>query len=367
MGKREIHLNCHDVSPLCSAAKDRMSLSLEEIRLPDIERAYQTIYELIGASLEDTFILASSAAEAVNQVFWSLFLEAARKRGKCHFIASTLEDAPTMQMLKRLEDLGCFVKFVGVDGCGQIDLEQLRALISPRTALISITAAHGLTGVIQPVEEIASIAQEKGALLHIDGAHAVGKYDFSSCRADYLTFSGERLHAGGAGGLFVKKGAPLSPLIVGGAEQGGFRGGPLDLCSLLALSAAISQISLGFDGIHLEMARLRDLLEREIQLHLPEARVVFKEALRLPNTTVLSFPGAHYQALHFLLERKGIAASIGGSYFQHLHRILAASGIEGESALSFSLDRMTTEEEILLAASMIAQEARKLRSLSEDL
>jgi cysteine desulfurase len=367
MGKREIHLNRHTISSVCSAAMDRMSTPLEEIRLSDIERAYQIIYEMVGACSEDTFILTSSAAEAVNQLFWSLFLDVARKKGKCHFIASALEDAPTMQMLKRLEDLGCFVKFVGVNGRGQIDLEELRALISPRTALISVTAAHGLTGVIQPVEEIASIAQEKGVLLHIDGAHALGKYDFSSVRADYLTFSGERLHAGISGGLFVKKGAPLSPLIVGGAEQGGFRGGSFDLRSLMALSAAASQISLGFDGINLEMARLRDLLEKEVQLHLPETRVAFKETLRLPNTTTLLFPGAHYQALFYLLERKGIMAAIGGAYSQHLHRILAASGIGGESALSFSLDRMTTEEEILAAAPIIAQEARLLCSLSEDL
>ena len=371
MEKDLIHLNSHSTTRPCSSSKDRFidSLQGDSIHSSDLERAYQVIYEFIGASFEDTLIFTSSASEAINQVFLSVFLEISRKTGKCHFITSSIEDAPTMQMLKRLEGLGCFVKVVPVNDQGQVDLDQLKDLISPRTALISITAAHGLTGVVQPIEEISRLAQEKGVLLHLDGAYAMGKYDLSFVRPDYLTFSGELIHAlKPSGGLFVKKGAPLEPLILGGADQGGFRGGPLDVPGFMALSAAVSQISLSFDAMSLEMARLRDLFEKEIQIQIPSAKILFSDTLRLPNTTVILFPGAHYEALHYLLMKKGIFCSIGGSYFQHLHRILAASKIEGgERALSFSLDRMMTEAEIIRAASMISKEVRTLRSLSEDL
>lgn len=370
MGKRDIYLNRHSRSPLCSAAIDRMISSFKDdpISAEDLELRYQAIYELVGAPFEDTFVFTSSAAEAVNQMFWSVFLEVARKTGKTHFIASSIEDAPTMQMLKRMEELGCFVKFVSVNQEGQIDLNQLKDLLTPRTALVSLTAAHGLTGVIQPIEEIVALAKEKGVLVHLDASYALGKYDFSSVRADYLTFSGEMLHGSrSSGGLFVKKGAPLSPLIVGGVEQGGFRGGSFDLASFWALSAAALQVSLNFDAASLEMGRLRDLLETEIQWQIPDAKILFKEVLRLPNTTTIIFPGSHHEALLYLLEKKGVFASAGGTYFQHLHRILASSGCEGEKALSFSLDRMVTEEEVLRAASIIATEVRSLRTLSEDL
>lgn len=370
MEKEPINLATHSLSSVCTAAMDRMTLYLNGalVSSADLEMRYQAIYELVGASFEDTFVFTSSAAEAVNQVFWSVFLEISRKTGKCHFIASSIEDAPTMQMLKRLEDLGCSVKFAPVNAQGLIDVEQLKGLITPRTALISVTVAHGLTGVIQPVEEICAIAKEKGVLLHLDAAHAVGKYDLSYLQPDYITFSGERLHAvKGSGGLFAKKGAPLVPLIVGGGEQAGLRGGSFDVPSFMALSAAASQIFLNFDAMSLEMARLRDLLEKEIQFQIPEAKVLFKDTLRLPNTTAILFPGSHHEALLYLLERKGVFATAGGSYFQHLHRILAALNVEGERALSFSLDRMTTEADVIRAASVIASEVRTLRTLSEDL
>lgn len=370
MAKDLINLASHSISLVCQSAIDRMTSDLHNEQTPvaDLESAYQTMYEFIGASVEDTFVFTSSAAEAVNQVLWSVFLEISRKTGKCHFIASTIEDAPTMQMLKRLEELGCFVKFVPVNASGQIDIDLLKNLISPRTALISVTAAHGLTGVVQPIEEIAKVAKQEGVLLHLDVAHALGKYDLSCVRADYMTFSGERLHSVKSGGLFVKKGAPLTPLIVGGADQGGFRAGHLDASSFFALRAAALQIQLNFDAMSLEMARLRDLLETEIQTQIPDVKILFQETLRLPNTTVLLFPGAHHEALQYLLMRKGIVTEIGGTYFQHLHRILAASKIDGaERALSFSIDRMTTEEDVMRAAKTIGREASLLQALSEDL
>jgi cysteine desulfurase len=361
MEKEYINLNSNSSSPICQSAIDRMMFYLQNPKIAhaDLIAAYSPIYELLGASLEDTFVFTSSLAEAINQVFLSVFLEVSRKVGKCHFIASTIEDAPTMQMLKRLEDLGCFVKFVPVNDRGQIDVDALKELISPRTALISITAAHGLTGVIQPLEEIASLAKERGVLLHIEASYAAGKYDFSNLRSDYITFSGERLHAPKSAGLFVKKNAPLHPLVLGNS---------LDVAPLMALSCAASQILLNFDAMSLEMIRLRDLLETEILAQVSDGIVLFKNQLRLPNTTALLFPGAHYEALHYLLQEKKIASAIGGTYFQHLHRLLASSSIEkSECALSFSIDRMMTEEEILKAAKTISLEVNKLRALSEDL
>ena len=219
---------------------------------------------------------------------------------------------------------------------------------------------------IQPIEEIARLAKEKGVLLHLDATYSMGKYYFSfeELRADYLTFSGDRIHSVvGSGGLFAKKGAPLVPLILGGS---GLRGGAFDAPSFLALSAAAAQASLFLDGMSLEIARLRDLFEKEILRRLLFAKVLFKEPLRLPNTSAIAFPGAHGEALHYLLRRKGVETAIGGTYSQHLCRLLEASGCkEAECALSFSFSRMTTEEEVRRAVSLIAETAETLRNVSE--
>src|SRR5690606_17670281 len=150
-----------------------------------------------------------------------------------------------------------------VDEMGRVDVEKLAALVSPRTALISVTMAHGLTGVIQPVEEISLLAKEKGVLLHLDATYALGKY-FFSFDADYLTFSGDRIHSvKGSGGLFAKSQVPLTAFILGGNEQNGLRGGAFDVPSFAALSAAAQQAALYLDTMSLEVARLRDLFEEE--------------------------------------------------------------------------------------------------------
>lgn len=318
----------------------------------------ERIYDLVGASKEDQFVFTSSGAEAVNQVLFSVFLNISRKTGKCHFITSVIEDAATMQMMKRLEELGCFVKIAPVNERGEIDVEQLKELINPRTALISITMAQGLTGVIQPVEEIQKIAQEKGVLLHLEASNALGKYYFTF-DADYLTFSGDRIHAPiGTGGLFAKKNAPLVPLILGNS---------LNTQALLSLSAACSQSALHLDAMSLEIARLRDRFEREIITHIPEAQILFKNTLRLPNTTVISFPFAHQEALHYFLRKKNILTVIGGHTMQHLYHLLICAKIDpltATCALSFSLNRFTTVEEINAAVIHIADTVKAIRSPS---
>ncbi len=351
-----IYLDHHSATRPCTLSLERMIPYLQEHwgasfaphrmgqeLVASLDARYQMIYDLIEAKEEDRFVFTSSGAEGVNQVFWSVFMELARKEGKTHIIVSSLEDAPTMQCAKRLEELGCSVKVAPVNSDGQIDVEQLEKLINPRTALISVSMAHGLTGVIQPVEEIAQIAAEKKVLLHLDATYAIGKYPVTFL-GDYLTFSGDRIHSvKGSGALFAKKGAPLIPYILGGNEQAGLRGGSFDIPSFMALSAAAQQALLYLDTMALEIVRLRDLFESEVN-----GKVLYQNSPRLPNTSLIAFENVHQEALLYFLNRKGVYATIGGAYAPHLSRI-------DETAVSFTLSRMTTEEEISKAAQINLQ------------
>jgi cysteine desulfurase len=360
-----IYLDAHSATKPCTAAIERMAPYLQDHwgasfaphkmgqeLIAALPSRYQALYDLVGAKEKDTFVFTASAAEAINQVFWSVFVEKARKEGKCHILVSSIEDAPTMQCAKRLEELGCTVKIIPVNEQGQIDVAELSALINPRTALISVTMAHGLTGVIQPVDEIAQLAKEKNVLLHFEATYALGKIPLDELKGDYLTFAGDRIHSvKGSGGLFVKQGSPLAPFVLGG------NGGSFDIPSFMALSAAAQQATLYLDMMNLEVVRLRDLLES--QLH---GTVLYKESLRLPNTTTMIFPKAHQEALLYLLNRKGVYATIGGPYCGHLSRIAG-----DECAISFSLSRMTTEEEISRAATLINEAVKHLQTISEDI
>ncbi len=356
-----IELNAHTESRACQSAIERMAAAIQE-RSWDLPSLTAPLYELVDASSDDAFVFTSSGAEAVCAAIWSVFSEVSRKEGKTQFITSFLEDAPTLQMLKRCEELGCLVKIAPVDTDGKIDVAKLSNLITPRTALISVTMAQGLTGVIQPIEEISRLAAEKKVLLHLDASYAVGKiyFSFSGGSADYLTFAGERIHSvKSSGALFAKKGRPLVPYLL--------KGGALDVPSLAALGAAARLAALSLDSMGLEGARLRDLLETEIQTQLPDVKVLYKEAPRLPNTTALLFPRVHADALHYFSCRKGLFPNLGGAYCPHLHSILASSGIEGECAMSFSLSRMTSQEEVLRAARLLIDRVEELRKISEDL
>ena len=372
-----IYLDHHSATRPCAPALERMRASLEEHWLPGflpyvtpLASRYQVVYDLVGASEGDTFVFTSSGAEAINQVHWTAFLELARKEGKCHLITTALEDAPMLQSLKRLEDLGCFVKFAPLDSKGRVDVAQLKELISPKTAMISLSYAHGLTGVIQPIEEIAALAKEKNVLFHVDATYVLGKVDRPFQNADYLTFSGDRLHAAkGSGALFAKAGCPLKPFIVGGIEQGSLRGGAFDIPSFLSLSAAAAQASLSIDLMGLETVRLRDRFEEQIVSKIGGAAVLFPE-LRLPNVSVLAIPRVHQEALFYALCKKQLFGSIGGHYAPHLSRQLVAVGVEekvAETAIHFSLSRMTTQDEIDRASGIVAESVEKLRALSEDL
>lgn len=365
-----IYLDAHSSTRPCTAALERMTPYLQDHwgasfaphrmgqeLVAALDTRYQMIYDLVGAHEKDPFIFTSSGAEAINQVFWSVFLERARKEGKTHILISAIEDAPTMQCAKRLEELGCTIKIVPTNEQGQIDLEKLAAWINPRTALISVTMAQGLTGVIQPIEAVAQIAKEKNILLHLDATYAIGKYPITF-NSDYLTFSGDRIHAvKGSGALFAKEQVPLVPFILGGNEQNSLRGGAFDIPSFMALSAAAQQAILYLDLMAVEVVRLRDLLES-----LVNATVLYKDVLRLPNTTTLIFPNVHQEALLYLLNRKGVYASMGGPYCQHLSRLTGS-----ESALHFSLSRMTTEEEIRKAAAIINDAVKQLQAISEGI
>lgn len=341
-----IFLDANLSTPPCSAAIEQMTLALQNRFVGEAKTPL--IADFVGASDQDRFVF--NGHDPVAAVFWTIYMEVARKEGKSHIVISSIEDAPTFQACKRLEELGCTIKVAPAKSNGQIDVEALSLLLSPRTALISVSVAQTLTGVIQPIEEIAELAQKKNILLHLDATAALGKmpFSFQESRADYLTFLGDRIHSvPSSGGIFVKEGRPVPAAS------------KLDIPSLFALSAAAAQASIYTDSMVLEVARLRDQFEYDLLLSIPGAEVLFADGLRLPNTSVVSFTGAHQEALCYLLQRKQLFTNLGGTYSQLMSRLTP-----NETALSFSLSRMTTEEELKKAVRLISESVQTLRGAS---
>jgi cysteine desulfurase len=340
---------------------------------PALKTYYKMLYSFLGAQDGDQFVLTSSGAEAVNQAIHSVYRDVTLPTGKNQFITSNADEAPALMAMARLEPLGCSAKMVEVNRQGIVTAEALAETISPRTALVSLSWANGLTGVIQPTAEIAALCEQRGIRLHLDATHVLGKlfYELEDVKADYISFNGDQLHAPkGTGGLYIRQGVKCSPLIAGGSDQAGLRAGGLNTAALAGLAIAAQEALDCRDLLCTETARLRHKLETGIVKAYPKARIAFKGQERVPHCTTLLFPGIANEAMLFALNRKGIYATIGGGSFQQLGLLLLACGLEENlaySAVSFSLSRYTTEEEIDRAIEWTAECAYGLEKISKAL
>ncbi|MCH9625611.1 MAG: Cysteine desulfurase IscS [Chlamydiales bacterium] len=343
--------------------------NLSSLQHRAIIEAYTHLYALVGASKEDHFVLTSSGAEGVNQAIFSAYLEITRKTGKNHFLCLQTDEAPTLIGMSRLQELGCVFQTIPVDAHGRVSQQAVAEMLSPRTAMLSLSLANGLTGVIQPVQEIATLCKERDVFFHVEVTHMLGKGELKleEIGADVLTFDGP---TPGVGGLYLRQGVELAPLIMGGNEQGQLRAGSLNVEALLGL-ARYAQDALRYaDHYCMEVARLKALFEELILQALPTARVLFQDQERVPHITSVLFPGIVSEMLLYKLSQKGCKATFGGNTFQYLTHILKACGIEEpacHSGLSFSFSHKTTEGEVESQAALVIEAVQSLTKYSQHL
>jgi cysteine desulfurase len=332
---------------------------------PALKRGLKSILDVLGAKEEDRFYFFSSSSEAIDQLYQSHYFDQIRNTGKNHIVTTPIEEAAVLMSLKRLEELGCGGKILPINAQGQLTKEMLDEALKSRTSLVSISWANGLTGVIHPIADLAEACHAKDVCLHVDASYVIGKtfFRFEDLSIDFLTFDGSLLHAPkGTAGMIVKEKAIFSHPI--SSTMG------MPVGQIVALAEALEEGKSMFDHLCLETARLRDKLEKGIQESFPDAILLFQMAERLPNCCAIAFPGVIGDALLFLLNRKGIYASLGGGHCQKLSHILMACGVDetlAQCALSFSLSFETREEEIDYAIKTIVECAHQLQGLSHHL
>jgi len=332
--------------------------------------AYKQIYELLGASHNDTVVFTSSGAEGVNHAFLSTYFDQTETTGRNQYITSNIEEAPVLMSISRLEQLHCVGKMIDCDKMGQITPESVAEAMTPRTALVSLSWANGLTGVINPIAEISAVCQQRGVALHVEATHVLGKifFDLNEIKPTFISFNGDNIHAPkGTGGLFIREGTKCSPFITGGLEQAGYRAGNLNVPALMALGTAAQEAQETRDLVCTETARLRGLFEDELLKAIPESFIFFRDAERLPHCFAAAFPGVSNELMLYALNKRGVYACIGGGNFQQIGLVLACAGVSvqiAQTAISFALSRETNESEILRAVSIIAETYHRLKKLS---
>ncbi|MCV3387960.1 NifS family cysteine desulfurase [Campylobacter sp. IFREMER_LSEM_CL2256] len=339
---------------------------------PALKEAMDKLYAGLGASDLDDIIITSCATESINWVLKGVYFDRILNSDKNEVIISSVEHPAVAASAMFLKSLGVKVIELGVDHEGVSSVKDLKEAISDKTALVSIMWANNETGMIFPIEEMAQIAHEYGALFHTDATQAVGKIkvNFAKAGVDFASFSAHKFHGPkGVGGLYIKKDIELTPLLHGGEHMGGRRSGTLNVPYIIAMAEAlrIANTMLDFENSHIR--RLRDKLE-DLILAMPDTSVVGDRSRRVPNTILASVKGVEGEAMLWDLNKNGIAASTGSACASEAlesNPIMEAIGAENDlahTALRLSLSRFNTEDEIDYAAEQIKKATQRLRAIS---
>ena len=224
---------------------------------------------------------------------------------------------------------------VPVRADGTVDLQALATLLAAdgRPALVCLMAANNETGVLHPLREAAALCRARGALLHVDAVQAAGRVALDAGLADSVALSGHKLGGpAGAGALLLRPGLHLPPLVAGGGQERGRRGGTEPLPAIAGLAAA-ARVATPEAAVRL--AALRDRVEAGVLALAPEAVVVGADAPRMPNTSCLLLPGVPAEAQVIALDLAGVRVSAGAACSSGKvarSHVLAAMGLGAAAA-----------------------------------
>ena len=297
----------------------------------------------------DEVVFTSGGSESNNHALKGVFFADGSRNG--HIITTQIEHPAILNPCRFLERLGASVTYLPVDRFGRVDPEDVKRALTPRTMLISVMHANNEVGTLQPISEIARIANECGILFHTDAAQSAGKVcvRVDQLGVDLLSVAGHKLYAPkGIGVLYVRKGVVLEPLIHGAGHESGRRAGTENILLEVGLGAACELAQ----AAHAESIRqLRDLFWDLLQTRFGEQVVLNGHPTeRLPNTLNVSFVGKIGSTI--LSSLHGVAASTGSACHSgsvDLSPVLKAMKVPpeiGMGAIRFSLGRTTTREQI---------------------
>jgi len=370
MENRSVYFDNNATTPLHPEVKKTLIEGLEIFGNPSsmhaygrearekVEDAREQVASFIGAT-SDEVLFVGSGSEANNTVLSLLNCDsttcACSLSGR-HDLVTTVIEHPCV--LNTARSLGCKhkgVHFLNVDRHGRIDLDDLRKAVTDKVGLVSIMMANNEIGTIQDIKEAARITHEAGALFHTDAVQAVGKIpvDVRDLDVDFLTMSGHKIYGPkGIGALFVKKGAPYCPLILGGHQEHGRRAGTENSLGIIGLGKAVEMRAIEMDEEETRLLGLKNALKAGIAKAIPDTLFMGHPEYCLPGTLSVSFVGAEGEAILLYLDLAGIAVSTGSACASGSldpSHVIMATGVPVENAhgsVRISLGRENTMEDV---------------------
>jgi cysteine desulfurase len=339
-----------------------------------VAAARKSIADSLGHVDTKEILFTSCATESNN----TAILGSARANPiRRHIITTAVEHPAVLEVCRELERDGYKVTYLGVDRNGGLDVREFIRALSPNTLLVSIMHANNETGVIFPIEQLSRITKQTDSsiIFHSDATQTVGKLPMDLARGlpyvDLLSFSGHKLHAPkGIGVLFIRSGTRCRPILLGGHQEEGRRGGTENVPYIMGLARALEIAVEQQEQDEEKIKQMRDRLEKALMEKIPSVQVNGKGAPRIPNTLNISFHYIEGEGMLFQLSSHGICASSGSACTSgtlepsHVLRAMKVPFTAIHGSVRFSLSRYNTDEDIDRIIEVFPQIVANLRKLS---
>ena len=359
----EIYGNASSVHTYGQEAKQALTKSREKFA------------KLINAQFAEEIIFTSCGTESDNiSIVGSLLAN----EGK-HIITSKIEHHAVLYTCQNLEKKGYKVDYISVNKSGRINLEELNNKITDDTVIVSIMHANNEIGVIEPIEEISKILEEKNKnrknkiLLHTDAVQTAGKLklDVQKLGIDLLSVSGHKFYGPkGIGALYIRKGTKISPLFHGGHHEFGMRPGTENIAEIVGMTKALELANEELEEESKKTYTLRNKLMDGIVAKIPDVVINTDIKYAVPSVLSVSFNCIEGESLLLMLDVAQIAASAGSacatgsSEPSHVLSAIGATPIAAQGTLRFSLGRYNTQEDIDYVLDVLPKLVKKVRQMS---
>lgn len=336
-----------------------------------LESARISVAKLINAAMPKEVVFNSGGTESVNHAIKGVAMANADK-GK-HIVTSNIEHNAVIRSLRRLQSLGYKVTSVSVDGKGRVNPREVADAITDETILVSIMHSNNETGTIQPIEEIAKITRERKVIFHTDAVDSVGMVpiDVQKMGVDLLSFAANTFYGPtGAGGLYIRRGTRIFPLLDGGVQEGNKRAGTENLLGIIGMGTAAAVARQNLDQWTTHCLSLKNQLLKELPDYIDHYIINSHPEHSLPNMVSVSIQFIEGESVMLMLDDEDIAVSTrsacatGSLRASHVLISLGLSHADAQGTLVLSFGKDNTAAEITTFLVALKKVVTTLRDIS---
>ena len=340
-----------------------------------LDEARERLARALGAS-SDEVCFTSGGTEADNLAVIGAWR--AVRQARPVVVSTPIEHKAVLAAVHEIEEEGGIARFVDVGPDGVVNAASFDAALRDDTALCSVMWVNNEVGTVQDIAAMASAAKARGALFHTDGVQALGKVhiDTRTLSVDYLSISGHKVGAPkGIGALFVRRGAPITPLLYGGSQDRGRRPGTENVAMSIGFARAVELAVAEREAESERLRKLRDELEVALLAKIPDAVIHGRGGPRASHILNISVPGTDSESMLMALDLQGVACSAGSACQSgsidpsHVLTALQVPHEQAVGSIRFSMGSLTTEAHVARVAELfpaLIAKARRLSGLAAD-